>query len=78
MVKNVSGRDDESILQVAREHEIDIPTLCYLDGLSGWGGCRLCLVHIEGNNKLLPACVTMSLREWLFRQSRSGLTNIGA
>ncbi len=56
--QNVSGRDDETILQVAKEHQIDIPTLCYLDGLSAWGGCRICLVHIEGNNKLLPACVT--------------------
>ncbi len=56
--QHVSGREDESILHIAREHEIDIPTLCYLDGLSAWGGCRLCLVHVEGNNKLLPACVT--------------------
>jgi len=56
--QHLSGRDDESILRVARSHGIQIPTLCQLDGLSGWGGCRLCLVHVEGNNKLLPACVT--------------------
>ncbi|PWT98641.1 MAG: bidirectional hydrogenase complex protein HoxU [Candidatus Melainabacteria bacterium] len=56
--QHLSGRNDESVLQVARAHNIDIPTLCQLDGLSTWGGCRLCLVHVEGNNKLVPACVT--------------------
>ena len=56
--KEVSAREDESILTVAREHEIDIPTLCYLEGLAGWGSCRLCLVQVEGIPKLLPACMT--------------------
>ncbi|MBU6454604.1 MAG: bidirectional hydrogenase complex protein HoxU [Cyanobacteria bacterium REEB67] len=56
--REMSGRDDENILQVARENGIDIPTLCQVDGLSEWGGCRLCLVEIEGSNKLSPACVT--------------------
>jgi bidirectional [NiFe] hydrogenase diaphorase subunit len=56
--QELSGRDDESILQVARAHDIAIPTLCQLDGLSIVGGCRLCVVHVEGMNKLLPACAT--------------------
>ena len=41
-----------------REHDIDIPTLCHLDGLSERGGCRLCLVEVQGTNRLLPACIT--------------------
>ncbi|MFA6211966.1 MAG: bidirectional hydrogenase complex protein HoxU [Candidatus Obscuribacterales bacterium] len=56
--QEMSGRDDEDILHVAREHGIDIPTLCQLDGISEWGGCRLCLVEIEGSPKLSAACVT--------------------
>jgi bidirectional [NiFe] hydrogenase diaphorase subunit len=54
----VSARAGQTILAVARENEIDIPTLCHLDGLSDVGACRLCLVEIKGQNKLLPACVT--------------------
>lgn len=54
---DVSGRDDETILDVARENNIDIPTLCHLDGLSDVGACRLCLVEVTGTSKLLPACV---------------------
>jgi bidirectional [NiFe] hydrogenase diaphorase subunit len=56
--KDVSARAGQTILEVAREHGIHIPTLCQLDGLSNFGGCRLCLVEIEGSPKLFPACVT--------------------
>jgi bidirectional [NiFe] hydrogenase diaphorase subunit len=56
--KDVSGRTDETILDIARQNAIDIPTLCFLEGLSGVGSCRLCLIEMKGTPKLLPACVT--------------------
>jgi bidirectional [NiFe] hydrogenase diaphorase subunit len=56
--QEVSARAGQTILEVARENEINIPTLCHLEGLSDVGACRLCLVEIKGQNKLLPACVT--------------------
>ena len=56
--KDVSARSGQTILEVAREHDIHIPTLCQMDGLSNIGACRLCLVEIEGSPKLFPACVT--------------------
>ena len=55
--QEVSARAGQTILEVARENNIYIPTLCHLDGLSDVGACRLCLVEIKGNNKLMPACV---------------------
>src|SRR5512132_2072492 len=56
--KEVSARRGQTILDVARENDIDIPTLCQLDGLTDVGACRMCVVEITGSNKLLPACVT--------------------
>jgi len=56
--KEVSAREGETILQVARENGIDIPTLCYLEGLEPIGACRLCLMEVKGINRLVPACVT--------------------
>ncbi len=53
----VSARRGQTILEVAREYGIHIPTLCHLDGLSDVGACRLCLVEIKGSSKLVPACV---------------------
>ncbi len=47
-----------TILEAARFLGIDVPTLCYLDGLSTWGGCRLCVVEVgQGNDaKLVTSC----------------------
>jgi bidirectional [NiFe] hydrogenase diaphorase subunit len=53
----VSARAGQTILEVAREHNIYIPTLCHLEGLGDVSACRLCLVEVKGSNKLLPACV---------------------
>ncbi len=46
------------ILQAARSNGIAIPTLCDVEGLTGYGGCRLCMVEIHGSPKLFAACVT--------------------
>lgn len=56
--RQVGAQTDQTILEVARENGIEIPTLCFLEGLSEVGACRLCLVEIQGVAKLQPACVT--------------------
>lgn len=54
----VSASENATILQAAEEADIYIPTLCHLKGVADIGACRICLVEIEGSNKLQPACVT--------------------
>jgi bidirectional [NiFe] hydrogenase diaphorase subunit len=56
--QDVSARGDQTILEVAREHNIFIPALCHIQGLSPVGACRICLVEVKGLRKLVPACVT--------------------
>jgi len=56
--KDVTATEGQSILDVARENDIEIPTLCFLEGLSEVGACRLCVVEVKGVPKLLPACTT--------------------
>ena len=58
--REVCAAEDQTILEVARENGIDIPTLCHFDGLSETSACRLCMVELKGNNKLLPACSTQA------------------
>ena len=48
---------DYTILQAARSANIDIPTLCYLEGVNKLGSCRLCVVEIKGARALQAACV---------------------
>ncbi len=54
----IAIEEGSTILQAAKEAGIPIPTLCHLEGVTDIGACRLCLVEINGWNKLVPACVT--------------------
>ena len=54
----LSARPDQTVLEVAREAGIEIPTLCHLEGVGDIGACRLCMVEIAGSNKLFASCVT--------------------
>jgi formate dehydrogenase major subunit len=56
--KEVKGYPGQTILQVAREHGIDIPTLCYDERVKTYGACGLCVVETESSPKLLRACAT--------------------
>jgi len=52
----LTAASDETILQAARRHGVDIPHLCYADGLATAGNCRACVVEIEGERVLAPSC----------------------
>jgi len=54
--------DGETILDVARTHHIEIPTLCYLEGTATTGGCGLCVVEIKGEKDLFNACTTIAAK----------------
>jgi bidirectional [NiFe] hydrogenase diaphorase subunit len=56
--QDFSAREDETIIEVCRENNIAIPSLCHLNGLSVWGACRLCLVELVNQNRLVAACAT--------------------
>ncbi len=54
----LSAREGQTILEVAREVGIHIPTLCYLKERSAIGSCRVCVVDVEGEGAPVPACST--------------------
>ena len=54
----IAAAAGQSILQVARENDKYIPSLCSMEGLSPVGSCRLCMVEVAGSSRLLPACTT--------------------
>ncbi|MBF0491139.1 MAG: (2Fe-2S)-binding protein, partial [Candidatus Omnitrophica bacterium] len=56
--KQIETETGKTLLEVCRENNIDIPTMCHLDGLTDVGACRLCVVEIVGTPKLLPTCTT--------------------
>ena len=59
--------EGDTILKVARNNGIDIPTLCFMEGVSDIGMCRLCVVEAEGFDNFLPACRTKALDGMVIR-----------
>jgi NADH-quinone oxidoreductase subunit G/NADP-reducing hydrogenase subunit HndD len=47
-----------TILELARENDVDIPTLCYHQDLTPIGACRICVVEVEGSRMLVASCHT--------------------
>ena len=56
--REVSGHSGMTILELAKESGVDIPTLCYDPHLTSIGACRVCLVENEQNGSLVASCVT--------------------
>lgn len=56
----VSGRTGQTLLEIAGDAGIRIPTLCRLEGVTPWGGCRLCVVELAGEKRLFTACTTLA------------------
>ena len=56
--KEVNARQDQTILEVAQENGITIPTLCYHGRLSLLKSCRICLVDVEGADNPMASCAT--------------------
>jgi len=56
--REASFTQGQTILDVARVHGVRIPTLCHLEEARPTGLCRICVVEVEGEDQLLPACAT--------------------
>ena len=55
--KEVSVEEGKTLLDAAREHGGDVPTICYHDATTANGLCRMCVVEVEGARVLQPACI---------------------
>ena len=71
--KTIHAFEGESILEAAQRHGVDIPHLCYKDGLRADGNCRACVVEIKGERTLAPSCCRSATAgmEVLARSERS-------
>lgn len=54
--KNIKANSNQTILEVAKENNIYIPTLCFLKGINEPSSCRVCVVEVEGAKNLVTSC----------------------
>jgi len=55
--REVTAEQGKTLLEVAREHGIDIPTICFHEATTANALCRICVVEVEGMRVLQPACI---------------------
>jgi bidirectional [NiFe] hydrogenase diaphorase subunit len=57
--RELEVKEGQTVLDVARQRHIDIPTLCYNEAVGAYGACRLCIVEVEkkGRKKLVTSCL---------------------
>src|SRR5499426_152342 len=54
--RDVVAHGGETIIQAAQRHGVEIPHLCYKEGLRPDGNCRACVVEVKGERVLAPSC----------------------
>ena len=57
--KEITAKSNQTILKAAEENQINIPRLCYFEGIHEEGNCRICSVKVNGQKNLKPACRTL-------------------
>ncbi|MCL1964546.1 MAG: NADH-dependent [FeFe] hydrogenase, group A6 [Firmicutes bacterium] len=68
--KPIAAKEGQTILRAAQDNNIYIPSLCYLEGVHKFGGCRMCMVEVEGGRTLMAACM-VTVREGMVVKSNS-------
>ncbi len=58
--KTVAFSTGETVYDVARRNGVTIPTLCYDERLDAFGGCRMCVVEIEGARNPVASCTAVA------------------
>ena len=54
--RTVHALAHESLIEVAAREGIEVPRLCYKEGMEAVGNCRSCMVEIDGERVLAPSC----------------------
>ena len=54
--RDCAARSGETLVEAAARAGIEIPTMCHDSRLEPMGSCRVCLVEIDGQSRLQPAC----------------------
>jgi NADH dehydrogenase/NADH:ubiquinone oxidoreductase subunit G len=61
--KEVTAEENKTLLDIAREKGIDIPTICFHEATTANALCRICVVEVEGQRLLQPACIVRAANQ---------------
>ena len=58
--EETTSEEGKTLLEAAREHGKDVPTICFHDATTANALCRICVVEVEGMRVLQPACIVQA------------------
>lgn len=61
--QEITAEQGKTLLEVARENGIDIPTICFHEATTANALCRICVVEVEGMRVLQPACIVEAAKD---------------
>jgi len=73
--KVLEAKEGQTILQIAKNAGIYIPTLCFMEKLLPIGSCRMCIVEVEGYEYPVTACNTLALDGMVIRTNTEKIRN---
>lgn len=79
--RHIEAEKGETLLSALNRHGLQVPTICSMKDLSPSGACRMCVVEVEGRDKLIPACsfpieAAMNIQTHSPRVLRARKTNV--
>lgn len=60
--RKITVKENTTIMEAAAQNGIPIPKLCYLKGINEIAACRVCVVELEGKEKLITSCNNVAKR----------------
>lgn len=64
--REITVKENTTIMEAASQNGIPIPKLCYLKGINEIAACRVCVVELEGKEKLITSCNNVAKKVWSF------------
>ena len=64
--REITVKENTTIMEAASQNGIPIPKLCYLKGINEIAACRVCVVELEGKEKLIPHAIMSQKKVWSF------------
>ena len=67
--KQITVKENSTIMEAAAQNGIPIPHLCYLKGINEIAACRVCVVELEGKERLITRVIMWQKRGWSSTQT---------
>ena len=75
--RTIQAQEGELLVHALARNGVFVPTLCHDSKLDPYGGCRVCVVELEGAPRPVPTCATAAEPGWSSRRTAAPGSSAG-